>query len=191
MKGKIIERNPILTLLLILALVLSVSIVPVLVPATPVMAAATSVVINQPTTDNITYVAQGGTVTLTYYLIGDGANSAMEFWIYDASGNIGTGTEAAVASDNLTHTKSISLDPVVTAGPYNVKIRADADPATDAIGTGVVVADNTAPTVTLVSPDGGQYFAGGSSQTISWTATDTSSGNVTVTVDYTTNGGGS
>ena len=179
------------TLGIILSLALVLSLVAVTLPARPVHALATSVIINQPTTDNITYVAQGGTVTLKYILVGSATND-MEFWIYNAtSGNIGTGTASGVTADNTTvNTKSISLNPVVTAGSYNVKIRANANPATEAIGTGVVIVDNTAPTVTLLSPTAsGIYYQGGSTQTISWTASDASSENVTVTLDYTTDGG--
>jgi len=47
------------------------------------------------------------------------------------------------------------------------------------------------PVVTVTAPNGGEDWAAGSTQTIAWTATDpdTPSGNLTIALDYSTNGG--
>lgn len=50
---------------------------------------------------------------------------------------------------------------------------------------------NTAPTVTLTAPDGGQVWTGGTSHPITWTHTDVEDGSLSWTLSLSTNGGGS
>ena len=44
--------------------------------------------------------------------------------------------------------------------------------------------DSTSPQVNLISPNGGEYWAGGSHQTITWTASDTNLGGGPITLKY-------
>jgi len=179
MKGK--------TLGIILSLVLVFSLVAVLAPATPVKATVTSVVINTPNAGAPAYAKQSGTITVNYTLNGDGSSESVGIEVYDATHSYSS-PYYPVVSDNLAHNSNITLPSVFPAGTYNLKVTVPADIQED-IELGAVIVDNTAPTVTLVSPNGGQYFAGGSSQTISWTATDNNPGDVTITVQETVNAG--
>ena len=63
----------------------------------------------------------------------------------------------------------------------------NASPASD-IWLFVLAADNTAPTVSLSSPNGGESFAGGSTQSIIWSATDTV-GVTAINLSYSSDGG--
>lgn len=51
-----------------------------------------------------------------------------------------------------------------------------------------LVVDTEDPTVTVTSPNGSQYWAGGSTKTITWTASDTNFGATPIDLHYTTNG---
>jgi len=44
--------------------------------------------------------------------------------------------------------------------------------------------DSTLPTVTVTSPNGGEFWAGGGTQTITWTATDTNMADNPITLEY-------
>jgi hypothetical protein len=176
-------KNKTLGIMLSLALVLSLAAV--VLPATPVKATVTSVVINTPNASSPTYVKQGGTVTVNYDLNGDGADASVRIEVYNAT-NSYLSPYYTRASDNSTYDNDITLPSVVTAGTYNLNVTADGQPD---IELGAVIVDNIAPTVTSVSPNGGQYFIGGSSQTISWTATDNNPGSLTLTIDETYDGG--
>ncbi len=184
MNSKTIKNK---TLGIILSLALVVSLVAVALPAQPVKAAATSVVINTPKASSPAYVKQGGIITANYTLNGDGAPAQVRIDVYDAT-NSYSSPYYSVVSDNLTHDSNITLQPVVPAGTYNLRVNADDQ---HDIELGAVIVDNTAPTVTSVSPNGGQYFKGGSSQTISWTATDNNPGSLALTIDETYDGGAS
>jgi len=195
MKGKTIKHNPILSLLLILALVLSVSIVPVLVPATPVMAASGIVHIVWPTSSNITYAQQATAVTVCYTLTGTDNTTDDTVYIYiknAASGTVGTAGPLTKTHPTAPWTDTIYTDDViiflVSEASYDVWITVNGV-VVDDTETGAVVIDNTAPTVTSVAPSGGQYFKGGSSQTISWYVTDACPSNVTIAVQETYNNG--
>ncbi len=178
------------TLGIILSLVLVLSLVAVALPATPVKATVTSVAINTPNAGTPEYVKQGGTITVNYTLSGDGATESVGIEVYDATHSYSS-PYYNVVSDNLPHNSNITLQSVVPAGTYNLKVTVPADIQED-IELGAVIVDNTAPTVILVSPTAsGIYYKGGSTQTISWTASDASPGNVLVTLDYTTDGGAS
>lgn len=54
--------------------------------------------------------------------------------------------------------------------------------------TVTVTAVNDAPTISVASPNGGNTFAGASSQTITWTASDVDGDTLTITLEYTTDG---
>lgn len=54
-------------------------------------------------------------------------------------------------------------------------------------GTDAYTVDNTNPAVTVDTPNGGEFWAGGSKEDITWTTDDTNKG--TVDIDYTTEGG--
>ena len=51
-----------------------------------------------------------------------------------------------------------------------------------------LVVDTKDPIVTVTSPNGGEYWAGGSTKTITWTASDTNFGATPIDLHYTTNG---
>jgi len=175
---------------ILLSIVLVLSLVAIALPATPVKATVTSVVINTPNAGSPAYVKQGGTVTVNYTLSGDGSTESVGIEVYDATHSYPS-PYYSVVSDNLTHNSNITLPSVVPAGTYNLKVTVPADIQED-IELGAVIVDNTAPTVTLVSPTAsGIFYQGGSTQTISWTASDASPGNVLVTLEYTTDGGAS
>jgi len=53
------------------------------------------------------------------------------------------------------------------------------------------ILDTKDPTVEVLSPNGGEYFAGGSSEDITWTATDDNFGSTPITLRYSTDGGSS
>ena len=194
MKGKIIERNPILTLLLILTLVLSVSVVPTLVPATPVKAATTGVNIVWPTSANITYAQEASAVTVCYTLSGSDNTTDDTVYIYikNASGTVGTAGPLTKTHPTASWTDTIYTDDVIIPSAsevsYDVWITVNGV-AVDDTETGAVVIDDTAPVVTSIVPSGGQYFKGGSSQTISWYVTDACPSNVTIAVQETYNYG--
>ena len=67
--------------------------------------------------------------------------------------------------------------------------------ATDQSGNATVVTtsnftiDSTAPSLSALNLNGGQYLAGGASQDISWTATDTNFGTTPMLVEYSSDGG--
>lgn len=70
----------------------------------------------------------------------------------------------------------------------------DSDGATSATQTFTITVNavNDAPTITLISPNGGQVWAGGSSHDITWSASDVDTGQTLgINLDYTTDGGSS
>ena len=55
---------------------------------------------------------------------------------------------------------------------------------TPTLNHGSVTVDNTVPVVTVVSPNGDEFWAGGSNQTITWAATDTNMADNPITLKY-------
>lgn len=169
MKGKIIERNPILSLLLILTLVLSVSIVPSLVPATPVMAACDNVTITSPTGAAPKYVKSASDIDVTVGFTAWADNTTagdIKIYVYY------TGTTNQAASEQISSVplpingyNDLSYDVTIPAGTaegdYDLQVgcRQPAglgDYELSGIETGAVVVDNTPPDApTLSSPTTG------------------------------------
>jgi len=188
MKGKIIERNPILTLFLILTLVLSVSIIPALVPATPVMAAVTGVTINTPTTGSPAYVKNAGTVPVNYTLAGSG-NCTVEIFIKKDALQIGS--FGPLTKDDGDYTNSVTVF-TSTEGYYDVYIVCspfEGGTHTDT-NTNAVIVDNTAPTVIISYPTGGEcVLGGGTADNVTWYDNDFYSTTLDYAVYLSTNGG--
>ena len=172
------------TLGIFLSLTLVLSLVAVLLPATPVEAAITGVTIQYPTSSNITYIRNGGTVDVQYTLVGAGSYDVETFIMNDSTtvGSSGIQNESAGIEHDL-----ITV-PVAAEGTYKVYVNVASGTET-ATNLGAVVVDNTAPTVTVANPAGGEYWGSGSSQTIGWTATDATLGNLTIAGYYSTNSG--
>jgi len=103
-----------------------------------------------------------GTVTLTD---GDGND------VYDATFTVGSGATEGAQFVTITATDT----------------RSNADSA----DTGTLTVDTTAPSVTVDDPNGGEVVQGGSTYTVTWTATDSGSGieSNSVELEYSTNGG--
>lgn len=178
-------KNKTLGIFLSLALVLSM--VAVVLPAQPVHAAdATSVTITYPLASNICYTKQGGSVPVNYTLAGPGGANNVQIWIQPTTGTH-VGYLSVTQLSGAPHTDIVPLNSSVAEGTYNVRIN-DGNGHED-LKIGCVVVDNTPPSVTLVSPNGGQCFLGGSAQNVTWIAYDTTPSNVLVTLDYTINAG--
>jgi len=184
-----------ISILVILALM--VSMMAVIVPSAPAQATATGVTVIFPTGDNTTltatqYIKQNGTFTVRYTLDGDGTNSQVVITVYNVTyGTVSQINLFTVAADNATHTNNVTLNPVVTAGIYNLKISVDSD-TVSATKLNAVVVDNTAPVTSLLYPtNSGLYYMGNSTQNIQWTTYDAAntSENVTIKGYYSTNGG--
>jgi hypothetical protein len=189
MKSSFLSRNPLLALFVALSLVFSA--VMALVPTAPVQATATGVIINQPTTANVT-ITKGtlGTVTVKYYIYGTGASESVEIFITNGTTTIGQSGIISKASDNTTlHSTSITI-PSAAAGNYYVVIRVNTTEATASqAGTTTVIIDNTAPTVSLILPNASSCWKAGS-QNVQWAATDAASAdNVTMYAALSINSG--
>jgi len=85
-------------------------------------------------------------------------------------------------------------------GPTQIVFRANAPPTryTDIDGyevvtttedSPVIIIDGTLPSVTVTSPNGGEYLKGGGSWTITWTATDTNMAPNPIKIEYTPDNG--
>jgi len=171
-----------------------VSMLAVMVPATPVKAASTSVVINQPTTDNVT-VTKGtvGTVNVKYFIYGTGVAENVEIFITNGTTTIGQSGIISKLSDGTLQQTDITI-PSAAAGNYYVLIRVNTSESTaNQSGTTTVIIDNTAPTVSITLPDASTCSKGATGQVIAlqWSATDVASttDNVTVSADLSIDGG--
>jgi hypothetical protein len=94
----------------------------------------------------------------------------------------GTLFNVAVTSSDPGGTGSITTNLIKLRDCSNAPIPANAGPP------GTVPIDNQAPSVTLISPNGGESIAIGCTQKISWNATD-NSGVSTIDLAYSTDGG--
>ena len=180
-----------ISLLVILALM--VSMLAVLAPATPVQAAATSAIINQPTTDNVTLTkGTGGSVTVKYYLIGTGVAETVHIYITNGTTNIFDSGNLSRTSDNTTLHSEICAINAASAGNYYLNIYVNSVLLTSQTGTTTVIVDNTAPTVSVTLPNASTCGKGAIGQIIAlqWSATDAAStDNVTVSADLSIDGG--
>ncbi len=67
----------------------------------------------------------------------------------------------------------------------------DGQAATTDQSSAAFTIDNTAPSVTLTTPNGGEVLRGGATYTITWTASDANFGSQPIALYYSTNGGSS
>jgi len=190
-----------------LTLALVLSMIAVTLPATPVKADVTAVTITTvagPVLSNPAYVGQGGPITVSGTVTDDGAwgtpcpiNFRVE--IYNATTTIadsGTLTRTIICDGTpqpILPTLSVNISATAAAGTYNVRVTAQ-----NSLGGGQIIAtslssvivDTTLPTVTIITPNGGNYIAADQAYTVRWNATDTipPTGDFTVSALYNTDG---
>ena len=113
----------------------------------------------------------------------------------DTSPGTGTDVDATVAK--------ITLQTGSNEGTTQVVFRADVDDVESTwladmnaqavmpnkVDSLTIVIDGTAPDVEVTYPDGGEYFKGGTVETITWTATDTYIDSDSVVLEYSTDSG--
>jgi hypothetical protein len=193
-------KNPIL--LIFISLFLVFSLVSISITAEPVNAAITAVSVTTPTTGSPAYAKTGGSVTVTFSVSYDAADTA-DFIINileAGTSNIVATTNinsVAVSSSPQSFSYPIALTGVAT-GTYDVTVGARQPTGSGTYlyataNSNAVVVDNTAPVVTLTNPNGGNYVLSDAAYTISWNATDTTpaGANLTVTAKYSIDGGAS
>ncbi|MDI6889067.1 MAG: Ig-like domain-containing protein [Methanocellales archaeon] len=179
------------------------SVFAVLVP----VHAATSVTITSPTTAAPAYVQSGGTVDVTYNFDTDAVYTTtgttyedVTIEIYKGLTLVGSRRVSHTVAVNATHTFTITvtLSPVAPDGSYDVRVLVedrDGSSSSFDIETNAVIVDSTEPNVlanALTAPNGGEYWAGGSTRTIIWTATDITDANLgtaPITLEYSTDSG--
>jgi len=186
---------------ILVAALLVLTFLPLSPPVSPVQAAVTGVTITSPTTDSPAYAKTGGVVTVTYNVTcNDTAQGDIKVEILQA------GTSTVVASTDInavslnagvnTRSDGVTLTGV-PSGTYDVRVRArqptgagDWSLATQSTQSNALVVDNTAPVVTLINPNGGNYVHSDQPYTVQWNATDAvPPGEVTVSAKYSLDGG--
>jgi len=183
---------------ILVAALLVLTFLPLSPPVSPVQAAVTEVTITSPTTDDPAYAKTGGVVTVTYNVTCNNTEQGdIKVEILQA------GTSTVVASTDI---NAVSLssggnersDEVtltgVPSGTYDVRVRArqptGAGDWNSTTKSNALVVDNTAPVVTLINPNGGNYVHSGEDYTVQWNATDAvPPGNLTVSAKYSLDGG--
>jgi hypothetical protein len=138
-----------------------------------------------PSTSDITegnFLSASGTTI--FNVIDNGGGS---YTVDDATVNCGP-----TGSGNLFNVSVTSTDPGGTGSLTitSVKLRncSNTALAVEACGPGTVPIDNQAPSVTVISPNGGESWLIGTTQNITWTATDNTSV-ASIDIAYSTDGG--
>lgn len=180
------------------ALLLVCSLLPLSPPATPALADVTVVTITSPTTTSPGYAKTGGTVNVQFDVSSDNLSQTIDILIEVLDGST---TVASTQANNVaidTSPKSFTYPVVLTgvaSGTYDLKVsvRQPTGSGTWMSDTkaGAIIVDNTAPSVTLIQPNGGEYVHSNQDYTIKWNATDAipAGQNLFVTAEYSVDGG--
>ena len=163
------------------------SFMAVVVPVEPVRAAATSITINYPKTDNVTRVGSGGTVAVEYTLGGTGGDSnGVQIQVAHPSGTPIVGSISISRSSNATYTDSILVSGA--QGYYNV-IASDGAGHTDT-QTNAVYIDTTKPIASVsCATTCWSTTAPVDSYAVSYTGSKSGSASMIYTLQYDVGGG--
>ena len=132
------------------------------------------------------YIAGGSTQNIIWSATDPNSDTPAVSISYSTNGTIWTPIASGIqGSSSFSWTV-----PSITSSTVQIKAVVTTSSGNSATSTGgTFVIENTAPTVSLTSFNGGQLVGGGTSQTVSWTASDTYFGASPIAIQYSNNDG--